>query len=125
MPISLLSKINVIQGDLGNEEGLEEAAACGADISVSLAGSTLGKREGTVRYNYPKLLLGGRDADCRRLAHNNCPQNPLPPPQFPNLQTHPHSLQRLILRPPRLLLIKVHSHQLLHQSHWRRQLPGD
>lgn len=40
--------ITIIQGELGDEEGLEKAAGCGADTFISLAGPTLGKREGTV-----------------------------------------------------------------------------
>lgn len=42
-------KLSIIQGELGDVEGLKKAAACGADIFISLAGPTLGKREGHVR----------------------------------------------------------------------------
>jgi len=49
-PLLTHSKLDVIQGELSNEEGLKEAAACGADVFISFAGPTLGKREGTVRY---------------------------------------------------------------------------
>ena len=40
--------VNVIQGELSDEEGLKRAAGCGADVFVCLAGPTLGKKEGTV-----------------------------------------------------------------------------
>ena len=40
----------VIQGELGDVEGLKKAANCGADIFICLAGPTLGRREGTVGY---------------------------------------------------------------------------
>jgi putative NADH-flavin reductase len=42
--------LHIIQGELGDEEGLKKAAACGAEIFVALAGPTLGKREGTVSH---------------------------------------------------------------------------
>jgi NAD dependent epimerase/dehydratase family enzyme len=50
IPTPLLShqNLDVIQGELANEEGLKEASACGADVFISLAGPTLGKKEGTV-----------------------------------------------------------------------------
>ena len=52
--------LHTIQGELGDEEGLKKAAACGAEIFVSLAGPTLGKREGTVShrsfYDNPMLI---------------------------------------------------------------------
>lgn len=50
IPDDLSSNPNVhtIQGELGDEEGLEKAATCGADIFLSLAGPTLGRCEGTV-----------------------------------------------------------------------------
>lgn len=41
-------QLHVIEGALEDESGLRKAAGCGADIFVSLAGPTLGKREGTV-----------------------------------------------------------------------------
>jgi nucleoside-diphosphate-sugar epimerase len=52
IPADLTSNTNVsiIQGDLGDAEGLKTAAACGANIFISLAGPTLGKREGTVGF---------------------------------------------------------------------------
>lgn len=40
--------VNVIQGELSDEEGLKCAAGCGADVFVCFAGPTLGKKEGTV-----------------------------------------------------------------------------
>ena len=40
--------VTVIEGKLDDVEGLKKAAVCGADVFVSLAGPTLGKREGTV-----------------------------------------------------------------------------
>jgi Trk K+ transport system NAD-binding subunit len=46
--LSANPNLHVIQGELGDEEGLKKAAACGADIFISLAGPTLGKKEGTV-----------------------------------------------------------------------------
>jgi len=57
-------RLSVIQGDLGDVEGLKKAAACGADVFLSLAGPTLGKREGTPITNafkilYPLLLANG------------------------------------------------------------------
>jgi nucleoside-diphosphate-sugar epimerase len=50
IPEDLASNANlsVIQGELHDAEGLKKAAASGADIFISLAGPTLGKREGTV-----------------------------------------------------------------------------
>ena len=50
IPTELSSNANlaVMQGELGDVEGLKNAAACGADVFISLAGPTLGKREGTV-----------------------------------------------------------------------------
>jgi NAD dependent epimerase/dehydratase family enzyme len=52
--------LHTIQGELGDEEGLKKAAVCGAEIFVSLAGPTLGKREGTVShrsfYDNPMLI---------------------------------------------------------------------
>jgi hypothetical protein len=41
--------LTIIQGELGDGEGLKKVAACGADTFISLAGPTLGRREGTVR----------------------------------------------------------------------------
>lgn len=48
--LSSNANVSVIQGDLGDAEGLRKAAACGADIFISLAGPTLGNREGTVGF---------------------------------------------------------------------------
>ena len=50
IPPELASRpgVHVIQGELGDEEGLKKAAACEADTFVSLAGPTLGERNGTV-----------------------------------------------------------------------------
>jgi nucleoside-diphosphate-sugar epimerase len=47
LPTPILShqNLDVIQGDLANEEGLKEGAACGADVFVSLAGPTWGRRK--------------------------------------------------------------------------------
>jgi uncharacterized protein YbjT (DUF2867 family) len=42
------ASVKVIEGELSDEDGLRRAASCGANIFVSLAGPTLGKREGTV-----------------------------------------------------------------------------
>lgn len=42
------SNLAIIQGELDSLDGLMQAANCGADVFVSLAGPTLGKREGTV-----------------------------------------------------------------------------
>lgn len=41
-------RLHTIQGEFEDEEGLKKAAACGADIFISFAGPTLGRREGTV-----------------------------------------------------------------------------
>jgi NAD dependent epimerase/dehydratase family enzyme len=49
-------RLLIIQGELGDEEGLKKAVNCGADVFISLAGPTLGKREGTVRINLYQLL---------------------------------------------------------------------
>jgi len=62
--LSTNPRLSVIQGELGDEEGLKKAAACGADVFVSLAGPTLGRREGTPITNafkilYPLLLSNG------------------------------------------------------------------
>jgi NAD dependent epimerase/dehydratase family enzyme len=46
--LSSNANVSVIQGELQDAEGLKKATACGADIFISLAGPTLGKREGTV-----------------------------------------------------------------------------
>jgi len=43
--------LSAIQGELGNEEGLKKAAACGADVFLSFAKPTLGNRNGTVRFS--------------------------------------------------------------------------
>jgi len=66
IPTDLSSNANlsVVQGDLGDADGLKKAASCGADIFISLAGPTLGKREGTpitdaLRTLYPLLLANG------------------------------------------------------------------
>ncbi|KAH6665097.1 hypothetical protein B0J14DRAFT_492784 [Halenospora varia] len=66
IPKELSSNANlaVIQGDLSDAEGLKRAAACGADVFVSLAGPTLGRRDGTPITNalktlYPLLLENG------------------------------------------------------------------
>jgi len=53
--------LSVIEGDLGDVEGLKKAASCGADVFLSFAGPTLGKRDGTpitdcLRTLYPLLL---------------------------------------------------------------------
>jgi NAD dependent epimerase/dehydratase family enzyme len=48
--LSSNANLNIIQGELGDAEGLKKAAACGADLFISLAGPTMGKREGTVRF---------------------------------------------------------------------------
>ena len=42
------AQLSVIQGELDDTEGLQKAAACGADTFISFAGPTKGKREGTV-----------------------------------------------------------------------------
>jgi NAD dependent epimerase/dehydratase family enzyme len=47
--LSSNSNLNVIQGEFDDEEAMKKASGCGADIFISLAGPTLGKREGTVR----------------------------------------------------------------------------
>lgn len=62
--LSSNSRLSIIQGELGDEEGLKKAAACNADIFISLAGPKLMKREGTPITNalkvlYPLLLASG------------------------------------------------------------------
>jgi len=62
--LSSNSNLSIIQGELGDEEGLKKAAACGTDLFISLAGPTLMKREGTPITNalkilYPLLLSSG------------------------------------------------------------------
>ncbi|KUJ08270.1 NAD(P)-binding protein [Mollisia scopiformis] len=57
-------RLSVIQGELGDEGGLRKAAGCGADVFLSLAGPTMGKREGTPITNafktlFPLLLSNG------------------------------------------------------------------
>ncbi|KAF8846936.1 NAD(P)-binding protein [Acephala macrosclerotiorum] len=59
--LSSNTRLSIIQGELGDEEGLKKAAACGADVFISFAGPTLGRREGTpitnaVKILYPALL---------------------------------------------------------------------
>ena len=49
--------VDILQGQLDDEEGLRKAANCGADVFISLAGPTLGRREGTVSIVFP-LELG-------------------------------------------------------------------
>ncbi|KAI0996271.1 hypothetical protein K3495_g11910 [Podosphaera aphanis] len=39
------AKVTIIQGELNDTEGLKKAAASGADVFISVAGPTLGKRE--------------------------------------------------------------------------------
>ncbi|TAQ84573.1 hypothetical protein B7494_g7101 [Chlorociboria aeruginascens] len=41
------TSVDIIQGELNDVEGLKRVANCGADIFISFAGPTLGKREGT------------------------------------------------------------------------------
>lgn len=50
------SNLTIIQGELDSLEGLTQAASCGADVFVSLAGPTMGKREGTVCLQTPILV---------------------------------------------------------------------
>jgi len=62
--LSSNANLSVIQGELGDVGGLKKAAACGADTFISLAGPTMGKREGTpitdaLRTLYPLLLSSG------------------------------------------------------------------
>lgn len=56
--------VNVIQGELGDEEGLKHAAGCGADVFVCLAGPTLGKRKGTVSSSLSPPLLAPTHKVC-------------------------------------------------------------
>jgi nucleoside-diphosphate-sugar epimerase len=46
--LSSNANVSIIQGELQDVQALKKAASCGADIFISLAGPTLGKREGTV-----------------------------------------------------------------------------
>jgi NAD dependent epimerase/dehydratase family enzyme len=55
--LSSHASLHVIQGELGDEQAIKKAAECGADVFVSLAGPTLGKREGTVRIATCLLLI--------------------------------------------------------------------
>ncbi|CAG8948983.1 hypothetical protein HYFRA_00002112 [Hymenoscyphus fraxineus] len=62
--LSANANLNIIQGEFGDVEGLKKAAACGADIFLSLAGPTLGKKDGTpitecLKNLYPLLLQNG------------------------------------------------------------------
>jgi len=62
--LSSNSNLSILQGSLGDKEGLKKAAACGANVFVSLAGPTLGKREGlpitdALIVLYPLLLIAG------------------------------------------------------------------
>jgi len=62
--LSSHTNLSVIQGELQDAAGLAKAAACGADIFISLAGPTLGKRDGTpitdaLHTLYPLLLANG------------------------------------------------------------------
>lgn len=100
IPDDLSSKTNLhtIQGELGDEEGLKKAAVCGADVFVSLAGPTLGRREGTVSsslfYSEYKLT--------HQPAHNQRAQDSLSlaPLQWYH-QTRFRSVDSLILCPRR------------------------
>ena len=47
--LSSHTNLSVIQGELQDADGLQKAAACGADIFISLAGPTMGNHDGTVR----------------------------------------------------------------------------
>lgn len=50
--------IEVIEGTYEDVTGLSRAASCGADTFISLAGPTIGKRNGTVsrnRMNYSEV----------------------------------------------------------------------
>jgi len=123
IPADLTSNTNVsiIQGDLGDAEGLKIAAACGADIFISLAGPTLGKREGTV--GFLELQDRSRKTNITPAYHRR-PPNSLPAPSLQrHHETHSNPLHRLVLRSRRQTIDQVVlCHQLLCQSNWRGYL---
>ena len=51
------ANLEVLQGTYDSVDGLSKAAACGADVFISLAGPTLGRREGTVRTQRTPFLV--------------------------------------------------------------------
>ncbi|CZT48507.1 uncharacterized protein RSE6_09211 [Rhynchosporium secalis] len=60
------AKIHVIQGEYGDEEGLNKAAGCGSKVFVSMAGPTLGQTGGmaitkALQSIYPHLLTHSYD----------------------------------------------------------------
>ena len=110
------ANITIIEGQLDNVDGLTQAASCGADVFISLAGPTLGKREGTVGFASADLSLLNQILIMYSLAYNQHPQNPLPPPPHRQSQD-PHSLplDSLLQRPSRST-----QHQMVHCNQWLR-----
>lgn len=41
--------VTVVEGTLEDKEALNKVALCGADVFISVAGPTMGKKDGTVR----------------------------------------------------------------------------
>jgi putative NADH-flavin reductase len=76
--------VTAIEGKLGDVEGLKKAAGCGADVFVSLAGPTLGKREGTVCTSPPPTAhtfsIGSKANIVNLKANNQLPAAALSPP---------------------------------------------
>ncbi len=93
--LSSNAHLSIIQGELTDEEGLKKAAACGTDVFVSLAGPTLGRREGTVCFNSSQLKAEGL---ILTLAHHQRPSNSLsaPPCQWHH-ETNPDPLHSILL----------------------------
>jgi len=108
--------ITVIQGELGDEEGLSKAAACEADTFISLAGPALGKREGSVRAQ-PFCKI---HADFTKADHK-CTENPLPSPaRKRHIQTRNGSFNRFILRTRGLTKLQmVLGYTMLYTDHRR------
>jgi nucleoside-diphosphate-sugar epimerase len=77
--LSSNTNLSLIQGELQDAKGLEKAASCGADIFISLAGPTLGKKEGTVRLPKFQGTRKGDRADVE-LANNRLLKKALPHP---------------------------------------------
>jgi nucleoside-diphosphate-sugar epimerase len=94
--LSSNENLSVIQGELEDVEGLTKTAACGADVFISLAGPTLGKREGTVCLtSFMDQIIGL----ILTIAHHQRPSNPLPaPPCQRHHKPNPDPLHRIILR---------------------------
>lgn len=60
-------QVNVIEGEFDNLDGLKEAANCGADVFICVAGPTLGKRNGKVSNSLISLDINRK---INKLAYN-------------------------------------------------------